>query len=156
MKRVIDILNKMNKTISTMESCTGGGVANAITNIEGSSEVFSFGCVTYSNYFKIKMGVSSEVIENNSVYSFETVREMSKCICEYTNSNYGIGVSGKLNRVDENNRFGKDNEVFFSIYDRDNNKYYCDKVLVTLNSRGENKEAVIDKIVNKLLEVFGE
>ena len=35
MKRIIDKLKEKNKTISTMESCTGGGVANSITNIEG-------------------------------------------------------------------------------------------------------------------------
>lgn len=47
-----------------MESCTGGGVANAITNIEGSSRVFMFGAVTYSNEYKIKMGVNRNIIEN--------------------------------------------------------------------------------------------
>ena len=49
MNEVIKLLTEKNKTISTMESCTGGGIANAITNIEGSSEVFKFGAVTYSN-----------------------------------------------------------------------------------------------------------
>ena len=39
MEEIIEVLTKSNKTISTMESCTGGGVANAITNISGASEV---------------------------------------------------------------------------------------------------------------------
>ena len=51
MKEIIEKLTKLKKTISTMESCTGGGVANTITNIEGSSEVFSFGAITYSNEY---------------------------------------------------------------------------------------------------------
>ena len=55
MKEIIEILKQKNETISTMESCTGGGVANKITNIEGASEVFSFSAVTYSNDFKIKV-----------------------------------------------------------------------------------------------------
>ena len=59
MEEIIKKLTKLDKTISTMESCTGGGLANAITNIEGASEVFKYGAVTYSNEFKIKMGVSS-------------------------------------------------------------------------------------------------
>ena len=63
MNEVIKLLTEKNKTISTMESCTGGGIANAITNIEGSSEVFKFGAVTYSNEYKIKMGVSSNIID---------------------------------------------------------------------------------------------
>jgi PncC family amidohydrolase len=62
-KRIIKELIKRNETIATMESCTGGGVANAITSIEGASEILKFSAVTYSNEFKIKMGVSEEVIE---------------------------------------------------------------------------------------------
>ena len=98
---IVKLLIKNNKTISIMESCTGGGVANAITNIEGSSEVFKFGAITYSNEYKIKMGVSKDIIDKYSVYSMETANEMSKNISLFTNSNYGIGITGKLNRIDK-------------------------------------------------------
>jgi PncC family amidohydrolase len=124
MKRIVDKLKSLNKTISTMESCTGGGVANAITNIEGASEVLKFSAVTYSNEFKVKMGVSSNIIDKYSVYSIETAMEMSKNISNFTNSNYGIGITGKLNRVDVNNLYGSDNKVFISIYDKDLDKFY--------------------------------
>ena len=63
MKRIVEKLRKLNKTISTMESCTGGGVANVITNIEGASEILKFSAVTYSNEFKIKMGVDKNIID---------------------------------------------------------------------------------------------
>ena len=76
MKEVIKKLTELNKTISTMESCTGGGVADAITSIEGASEVLKFSAVTYSNEYKIKMGVDKKVIEKYSVYSSEVAREM--------------------------------------------------------------------------------
>ena len=55
MKQIVEKLKEKNKTISTMESCTGGGVANSITNIEGASEVLRFSAVTYSNEYKIKI-----------------------------------------------------------------------------------------------------
>ena len=43
MNEIVRSLKEKHKTISTMESCTGGGIANAITNIEGASEIlFSF------------------------------------------------------------------------------------------------------------------
>ena len=71
-KKVVEKLTENKETIATMESCTGGGVANAITNIEGASSVLKFSAVTYSNEYKIKMGVSSEVIDKYSVYSQET------------------------------------------------------------------------------------
>ena len=52
-KRIIKELTKRGETIATMESCTGGGVADAITSIEGASEVLKFSAVTYSNEGKI-------------------------------------------------------------------------------------------------------
>ena len=154
MKEVIDILTKKNKTISTMESCTGGGIANAITNIEGASNVIKFSAVTYSNEYKIKMGVSKEVIDKYSVYSIETAMETSKNISDFSNSDYGIGITGKLNRIDENNLYGEDNVVFISIYDKEFNKYYNYDLEVKKSSRKENKELVINLVVEKLLEII--
>lgn len=154
MDNIIKLLKLKNKTISTMESCTGGGIANAITNIEGSSEVFKFGAVTYSNEYKIKMGVSSDVIDKHTVYSIETSNEMSKNISIYTSSNYGVGVTGKLNRVDKFNLYGEDNVVYISIYDKDNNKYYNEIIKVTCDNRNDNKELVIDKIINMLNNIL--
>ena len=63
MEEVVKKLIEEKKTISTMESCTGGGLANAITNIPGASKAFMFGAVTYSNEYKIKMGVNKNVID---------------------------------------------------------------------------------------------
>lgn len=154
MKQIVDKLKQKNKTISTMESCTGGGVANSITNIEGASEVLRFSAVTYSNEYKIKMGVSSDIINLYSVYSIETAREMSKNISNFSNSNYGIGVTGKLNRADINNLYGSDNTVYISIYDKDNDKYYDYDLVVTHTTREENKKLVIDFIKEKLLEIL--
>ena len=156
MKRIVDKLKSLNKTISTMESCTGGGVANAITNIEGASEVLRFSGVTYSNEYKIKMGVSSDIIDKYSVYSIETAMEMSKNISNFTNSNYGVGITGKLNRVDINNLYGSDNKVFISIYDKDLDKFYNYDLEVNKGSRKENKELVINLIIEKLLEIIGD
>ena len=58
------------QTVSTMESCTGGAVVNAITNIPGASQVLKYSAVTYCNEFKIKMGVSKDVIDKYSVYIY--------------------------------------------------------------------------------------
>ena len=118
LKKIIDILIANNESVSSMESCTGGAFASYLTDIPGTSNVFRFSAVTYSNEFKIKMGVSPDVIEKYSVYSSETARAMSKSISCYANSTYGIGITGKLNRVDEVNKFGKDNEVLISIDSR--------------------------------------
>jgi len=149
-RRLIKQLTKQNKTISTMESCSGGGVANAITNIEGASDVLKYSAVTYSNEYKIKMGVKESTINKYTVYSLETAREMAKTISNFTESNYGVGITGKLNRVDKNNPYGEDNVVFISIYDKDNNKYYDEKVKAIKSSRKQNKDLVIQKIIETL------
>lgn len=154
MKQIIDLLKEKNKTISTMESCTGGGVANAITNIEGASEVLRYSAVTYSNEYKIKMGVDEKIIDQFSVYSMETAIEMAKNISKFAHSNIGVGITGKLNRVDINNPYGEDNVVFISIYDQDNDKYYNYKIEATEGSRKENKDLVINKIKEELINII--
>ena len=154
MKRIVDKLIEMNKTISTMESCTGGGVVNKITNIPGASEVLKFSAVTYSNEYKIKMGVSSEVIEKYSVYSIECAREMSKNISMFSKSNYGVGITGKLNRIDKFNNYGSDDLVYISIYDRDNNKYY-DYINLRIKSKFNFIQILSDIIRFEILYSYG-
>lgn len=154
LRKIIKILTEKNKTISTMESCTGGGIANAITNIEGASEVLKFSAVTYSNEYKIKMGVDANIINKYSVYSIKTAEEMSKNISSFANSNYGVGITGKLNRVDKHNLYGQDNIVYVSIYDKDNDKFYNGSIEVTKQSRKENKELVIELIINMLMSII--
>lgn len=154
MKDLVLRLIELGKTIATMESCTGGGVSNAITNIEGASEVLKYSAVTYSNEYKIKMGVSSEVIDKFSVYSMETADEMGRNISQFANSDFGVGITGKLNRVDKNNPFGDDNVVFISVYEKDTGKYYHEMVEATLGSRSENKELVIDKIIDLVMNII--
>ena len=154
MKEVVDLLINKQKTISTMESCTGGALVNAITNIPGASAILKFSAITYSNEYKIKMGVDSWIIDKYTVYSRETATEMSKSISNYTNSNYGVGITGKLSKPDINNPYGEDNLVFISIYDRDHDKYYHKEIKVNKITREENKNIVIKEIINMLINII--
>lgn len=154
MEELVNKLIDNNKTISTMESATGGAVVSAITNVDGSSRVLKFSAITYSNEYKIKMGVKKETIDKYSVYSTQAAKEMSFNISKFSNSNYGVGITGKLNRVDENNLFGDDSTVFISIYDRDNDKYYNEIVKAIKTNRIDNKRLVIDKIEELMLKII--
>lgn len=152
-----DLVNRLiesNISISTMESCTGGGVSNAITNIEGASEILKFSAVTYSNEYKIKMGVSPEIIDKYSVYSEECADEMSFNISKFSNSDLGVGVTGKLNRSDPNNPRGDDNTVFISIYDRKNDSYLRRNIVVSGESREVNKKVVLDTILEMIFSII--
>lgn len=152
MKEIIDELIKRKLVVATMESCTGGGLANAITNIPNASMVFLYGAVTYSNEFKIKMGVDKNIIDQYSVYSIETARDMARAIKDYVSSDFGIGITGKLNKADPNNLSGSDNGVFISIYY--NNKYYDALVYVDKDNRKDNKTEIIEKVINMLGDIL--
>lgn len=154
MKEIVELLTKQNKTIATMESCTGGGLVNEITNIEGASEVLKYSAVTYSNSFKVKMGVDSKVIDIYTVYSMEVADEMSRAISLFAESNYGVGITGKLNRVDKRNLTGEDNKVYISIYDRDKDKFYHKEVWVDKKTRASNKSLVIENVIELLKTIL--
>ena len=156
MEEIIKILTLRKENISTMESATGGYIANAITNVEGASEVFSFGAVTYSNFYKIKFGVDKNLIEKYSVYSMEVAHDMSRAITEYTNSRYGIGVTGKLNRVDRFNLSGKDNVIYISVFDQIKNNYLDSVLEMEDTTREENKKKILIEIVTLLKKMLSE
>jgi len=147
-KELIKMLKSNSQTISIMESCTGGGLANAITNISGASEILEFGAVTYSDQAKVSLGGSEmqSTIDLYSVYSKQTAEAMAKTIAKLTKSTYGIGITGQLEP--------ELNQVYFSIYESSNEEY--DTVHLSLEDvgRAENKEIIINKIIERLLEVL--
>ena len=154
MKEIVELLIKKHKTIATMESCTGGFIASSITDIEGASEVLRFSAITYSNEYKIKLGVSAKTIDTYSVYSMNVAREMAKNISEFAQSDYGIGITGKINRKDENNLFGDDNKIFYSIYDKENDKFYDYTLTAIDDTRFNNKVMIKNQIAESLLNVL--
>lgn len=154
LKEIVKILTDKGLTISAMESCTGGGFTNALTNIEGASEVIKFSAVTYANEFKIKMGVDEKILNKYTVYSFEVADEMSSNISKFADSDIGVGITGKLNRVDKYNPYGEDNVVYVSVFDKKNDKHYHELVKATLASRKENKELVIQSVSRILSEIL--
>ena len=152
LKEVLDKMASLHHTLSTMESCTGGGLSSIITNIPGASEVFHFGAVTYTNDYKIKMGVDHRIIDKFGVYSIETSKAMAKSICQMTGSDIGIGISGNLNLVDpvEN----KGGIVYFSIYQLVEKKFYSKVITISKPKREDSKKAIINLIIDTLHSIY--
>lgn len=149
-KELIDKLREKGETISFMESCTGGYCANSITNISGSSDVLRFSAVTYSNEYKIKLGVDENIINKYTVYSTETSIEMAKNIKEFSKSEIGVGITGQIGNIDPRNN-GELNKVFYTICYKD--KLYS-KTLNVNGNRKESKEYIFNKILCDLLEII--
>ncbi|MDE5630011.1 MAG: nicotinamide-nucleotide amidohydrolase family protein [Bacilli bacterium] len=153
--KIVSKLDDLKRTIATMESCTGGALASEITNNVGASEVLKFSAVTYSNEYKIKMGVSAEVIDRYSVYSMETAVEMAKNISNFAGADYGVGITGKINTSDPANRHGEDDIVYVAIYDKQTGDYTKTTIQVPHDkTRKEVKEYIVEYIGNILLELL--
>lgn len=81
--------------LATAESCTGGGVASAVTEIAGSSAWFDRGFVTYSNQAKVDMlGVSPDTLAHFGAVSEATVREMVDGALRHSQAGIALAVSG--------------------------------------------------------------
>ncbi len=94
-KQVGAVLKAHGMMLATAESCTGGGIAQAITRVSGSSAWFDRGFVTYSNISKEEMlGVSLETLQRHGAVSEETVREMVDGVLQFSRAQVALSVSG--------------------------------------------------------------
>ena len=90
-----NLLKVKKLSLSTAESCTGGGIAAAITSVAGSSEYFMGGIVAYSNNVKTSLlHVSSDTLEKYGAVSRETVMEMAAGAMNTLKTDCAIATSG--------------------------------------------------------------
>jgi nicotinamide-nucleotide amidase len=96
MEEVIgDLLTKSGKTLSLAESCTGGLIAERLTDIPGSSKYFLEGAVTYSNDAKVRtLGVKHETLNAFGAVSSQTAEEMAAGMRERSASDYALSITG--------------------------------------------------------------
>lgn len=152
MENLVKILKEKNKTISSMESCTGGLFASELTNVDGSSNVFNLGLVTYSNNWKEYFGVNKEIINTYTVYSTEVAKEMAKSVCNLAKTDFGIGITGQIGLKDFNNESENLNTVYICIYNKDNN-YFNYVVEPIGKNKLEKKKFIINYIKEKLYDI---
>ena len=94
-RRVIDANRAAGRKIAVAESCTGGLVSAALTEIAGSSDVFETGFVTYSNEAKIALlGVSTEVLETFGSVSVATAWAMAQGVIARTGADVAVAITG--------------------------------------------------------------
>lgn len=92
---VLQLLTERKQTLAIAESCTGGGIANRITNIPGASAVLLASLVTYANAAKQKfVGVRSETLAANGAVSEAVAREMAEGARRETGADYALSVTG--------------------------------------------------------------
>ena len=93
--RIVNDFTLRNITIATAESCTGGLIAGALTEISGSSAVVDRGFVTYSNQAKMDMlGVEAATLERFGAVSRETALEMVQGALARSGASLAVAVTG--------------------------------------------------------------
>lgn len=104
-ERTVKLLKEKNMVMACAESCTGGLIAKRITDVSGSSSVFSCGIVSYSNEIKEKvLGVKHETLEQFGAVSEQTVREMVKGVLKVSGADIAVSVSGIAGPTSDNTK----------------------------------------------------
>lgn len=94
-RRVLDLCRARGLRVATAESCTGGLVAAALTEIAGSSDVVDCGFVTYSNEAKQKLlGVTAATLTRYGAVSRETAAAMAKGALENSKADLAVAITG--------------------------------------------------------------
>ncbi len=96
MEKVVgNLLRQKNARMAVAESCTGGLIADLLTNVPGSSDYFVFSAVTYSNQLKMKiLDVTARTLEQYGAVSEQTAKEMARGVQQISCATYGLSVSG--------------------------------------------------------------
>ena len=94
-QRVVEANRAAGRTLAVAESCTGGLIAAAITEIPGSSEVLEAGFVTYSNESKVQLlGVSEDVVETFGAVSVATAWAMAQGALAKSRADVAVAITG--------------------------------------------------------------
>jgi nicotinamide-nucleotide amidase len=94
-REVVEVNRKVRRTIATAESCTGGLVAAALTEVPGSSAVLQAGFVTYSNEAKIRtLKVSEDLIDTFGAVSIAVAWAMAQGALKVSNADVAVAISG--------------------------------------------------------------
>jgi len=94
-KVLVGLLSRRRLTLALAESCTGGFIANQITNVPGASKVFSGGVVAYSNEAKRKfLGVHAATLARHGAVSGAVAREMAEGARKRFGADFAIAVTG--------------------------------------------------------------
>ena len=94
-KNIIKKIIRKRLKISVAESCTGGLLSSTITSVAGSSKIFNFGLVTYSNQSKIKiLKIPKKIVRKYGAVSEQVCKAMVKKVSEIDKTNISISVTG--------------------------------------------------------------
>jgi len=141
------LLAAQGKTLATAESCTGGKIAQMITSVAGASGYFKGSVVSYSNTAKVDiLGIAPDFIIQHDVVSAEVAQAMAVNAKRLLQTDYAIATTGNAGPTSEPGK-AEVGVVFIALATPE-------AVLVSEFNFGQPREKVIDRAVNKALEML--
>jgi nicotinamide-nucleotide amidase len=149
---VAQVLKQRGLTLATMESCSGGYLANSITEVPSSTRYFRGGLVVYNNDMLMANGVPADTIQQYGVVSRETASAMSRAVRQNLEADIGIGITGVAGPSEvEGKPVG---QVYLAIASADGVKEFEFRVpprLVTIKRRIANTALIeLRRIINAM------
>jgi len=148
-KKIINKLINKRLTISVVESCTGGMLSSTLTSVSGSSKVFKFGLVVYSNKSKIYiLHISKNIIKKYGAVSEQVCYSMIKNLIKISKTNIAVSVTG-IAGPGGSTKKKPVGLVYIGIKDR--NKIYIKKYLFKNKGRSYIQRATVNKSLELIL-----
>jgi PncC family amidohydrolase len=145
-KQLVAELQARGMHITTVESCTGGALADTITSTPGASEIMKDSFVTYSNEAKVALGVPPDIIDKYTVYSEETAVAMAEAgLKKSIKADIGVGITGSISRPDPSNPNSHPGSIYLAVKQKDT------VISKKLTIAGESRFAIKQKIVTEAL-----
>ena len=152
-ERLLSAATQARVTIATAESCTGGMIAAAITDIAGSSAVFDRGFVTYSNAAKQAMlGVRAETLDLHGAVSEEVAREMAEGALARSDAGLAVAVTGIAGPGGSG--FKPEGRVCFALA-RTGQPTLVETVEFGAIGRANVRRATVDRALGLMLQALG-
>jgi len=140
--------------IATAESCTGGMIAAALTDVGGSSDVFERGFVTYSNAAKTEMlGVPAELIAKFGAVSEQVAREMAAGALRHAHADVAVAVTGIAGPGGGSP--GKPIGLVYLAVSRKGSQTHCERLQLP-GSRADIRRATVARALEMLAEILTE
>ena len=154
--RVLDACRARGLKIATAESCTGGLVAGALTEIPGSSDVFDRGFVTYSNAAKQQtLSVAASILERHGAVSRETADAMAAGALAMSDADLAVAITGIAGPAggSADKPVGL---VHFAAASRDGSRVHCERRYGDAGRSAVRQQAVAEALTMLELLAAGE
>ena len=154
LETVVERLLSKNKTIAIMDTLTGGKLSYEMSGVEDYDKVLTFYAIPNERSIKVKFGVREITLNEYKENSIEVSRELARIAQAYTDSDFGIGLTGKINRRETKDPLPGEDVAFIAIYKKETNEMFVTNLSIKNATYEVKKEDVVSYIKDMLIKII--